>query len=206
MGGSDPPLVDAQVGPRPTQTPPPIWWGVSTAPWSVEFAAERGLPIVLGGVVQSKDHYGSLVDHYLERYAAYGHDPASIHIGTVSNLYVRRDGHQARKEFQPYYEAVTKDTRLALRQGYMLPNDYEERLRGPLVVGSPEEVAEKLLDFHARYGHDLQFVQTDLGGQPFGEVAKTMELFTAEVMPMIDRELASQGPSKLVVERGERVS
>jgi alkanesulfonate monooxygenase SsuD/methylene tetrahydromethanopterin reductase-like flavin-dependent oxidoreductase (luciferase family) len=200
-----PPLVDASIGPRPTQTPPPIWWGVSTAPWSVEFAAERGLPIVLGGVVQSKEHYGSLADHYRERYAAHGHDPASMHIGTVSNVYVRHDGERARKEFQPYYEAVTKDMRLALRQGFMLPNDYQERLRGPLVVGNPEEVAHKLLDFHARYGHDLQFVQTDLGGQPFRQVAETMELFTAEVIPIIERELASSPVSDRSAEHAEVV-
>jgi alkanesulfonate monooxygenase SsuD/methylene tetrahydromethanopterin reductase-like flavin-dependent oxidoreductase (luciferase family) len=128
-----------------------------------------------------------------------------MHIGTVSNVYVRRDGERARKEFQPHYEAVTKDMRLALRQGFMLPNDYQERLRGPLVVGNPEEVAAKLLDFHARYGHDLQFVQTDLGGQPFRQVAETMELFTAEVIPIIERELASSPVSDRSAEHAEVV-
>ena len=95
QGRFRPPLVDATVAPRPVQQPPPIWWGVSTAPWSVEFAAQRGLPIVLGGVAQSKEHYGSLADHYREQYLVHGHDPGSLHIGTVSHQYVRHAGHQA---------------------------------------------------------------------------------------------------------------
>jgi alkanesulfonate monooxygenase SsuD/methylene tetrahydromethanopterin reductase-like flavin-dependent oxidoreductase (luciferase family) len=184
-----PPLVDATVAPRPVQQPPPIWWGVSTAPWSVEFAAQRGLPIVLGGVAQSKEHYGSLADHYREQYLVHGHDPASLHIGTVSHLYVRHDGHQARREFEPYHQQATDKALLAMRRGNMLPMDYEERLRGPLVVGSPDEVAAKLLDFHARYGHDLQFFHSDIGGQPVREVMTTMEIFTEEVAPILERAL-----------------
>ena len=190
-----PPLVDATVAPRPIQKPPPIWWGVSTAPWSVEFAAERGLPIVLGGVAQSKEHYGSLTDHYRDQYRVHGHDESSLHIGTVSHLYVRHDGHQARRQFEAYHQQATDRALLAMRRGNMLPLDDEERLRGPLVVGSPEEVAEKLLDFHARYGHDLQFFHSDIGGQPLHEVIETMEIFTSEVAPILEREL---GPSKLL--------
>ncbi|HXW80702.1 MAG TPA: LLM class flavin-dependent oxidoreductase [Acidimicrobiales bacterium] len=186
-----PQLEGAHVSPKPVQSPPPIWWGVSTAPWSVEFAAERGLPIVLGGVAQSKEHYGSLADHYRTRYVEHGHDPRDLHVGTVSHLYVRRDGRQARREFEAYHNQAMGNALLALRRGTMLPLDYEERLRGPLVVGSPEECAAKILDFHRRYGHDLHFFHSDLGGQPIGEVITTMEVFSAEVAPIIERELAS---------------
>jgi alkanesulfonate monooxygenase SsuD/methylene tetrahydromethanopterin reductase-like flavin-dependent oxidoreductase (luciferase family) len=185
-----PPLAEATVGPRPVQSPPPIWWGVSTAPWSVEFAAERGMPIVLGGVAQSKEHYGSLVDHYRRRYAEHGHPASDLHIGTVSHLYVRRDGDQARREFEAYHRQAMGNALLALRRGAMLPFDYEERLRGPLVVGSPEECAAKILDFHERYGHDLHFFHSDLGGQPLREVLTTMELFSSDVAPIVERELS----------------
>jgi alkanesulfonate monooxygenase SsuD/methylene tetrahydromethanopterin reductase-like flavin-dependent oxidoreductase (luciferase family) len=189
-----PPLVDASIGPKPTQNPPPIWWGVSTAPWSVEFAAERGLPIVLGGVVQAKEHYGELVDHYRERYFAHGHDAADLQVGTVSHVYVRRDGAKARRDFEAYHDNSMSKMLLATRQGAMLPHDYQVRLDGPLVVGNPEEVAAKLLDFHDRYNHNLQFIHGDIGGQSFDAVAETMELFATEVVPIIERELS---PSKV---------
>jgi alkanesulfonate monooxygenase SsuD/methylene tetrahydromethanopterin reductase-like flavin-dependent oxidoreductase (luciferase family) len=184
-----PPLKDASIGPRPTQPSLPIWWGVSTATWSVEFAAERGLPIVLGGVAQAKEHYGELVDHYRERFAAYGHAASSLQIGTVSHVFVRRDGNQARKEFEAYHHNAMTKTLLATRQGALYTRDYGASLAGPLVVGSPEEVAAKLLDFHARYGHDLQFIHGDIGGQSLEVVAETMELFASEVVPIINQEL-----------------
>jgi alkanesulfonate monooxygenase SsuD/methylene tetrahydromethanopterin reductase-like flavin-dependent oxidoreductase (luciferase family) len=189
QGRFRPPLTDAIIVPQPLQSPPPIWWGVSTAAWSADFAAERGLPIVLGGVAQSTDHYGALADHYRESYAAHGYDPETAEVGTVSHVYVRRDGDQARREFKAYHEATMKLAEAAMRLGSPIISDYEERLAGPLVVGSPEEVAEKILSFHDRYQHQLHFLQCDMGGQSLKSATQTMELLAAEVIPMVEREL-----------------
>jgi alkanesulfonate monooxygenase SsuD/methylene tetrahydromethanopterin reductase-like flavin-dependent oxidoreductase (luciferase family) len=183
-----PPLVDASVAPRPLQSPPPVWCGVSSTPASVEFAAARGLPIVVAGVFRDLEHCGSLIDHYRERGAAAGHPPESLRVGYVSHLHLGRDGEQARRDFEPYYRNALVSAVAEMRER-MPPFDYEERLRGPLICGTPDEAVEKILGFHERFDHDLHLFHADLGGLPFSELAATMELFATEVAPVVDAEL-----------------
>ncbi|HWB21937.1 MAG TPA: LLM class flavin-dependent oxidoreductase [Gaiellaceae bacterium] len=189
-----PPLNEASIGPRPIQSPPPIWWGVSTSPESVEPAVERGLPIVLGGVIQPVEHYGTLADHYREQWVLAGHDAAKLQIGSVSHLYIRKDGAQARRELEPHYRHVF-DT-VGKESGMSLPPfDFDAKLRGPLVCGSPDEAIEKLLAFHDRYQHQVHLFHADFGGIPGKEVAKTMELFATEVAPVLEAETRSLAPA-----------
>jgi hypothetical protein len=51
-------------------------------------------------------------------------------------------------------------------------------------VGSPEDVAAKILDYHALYGHALQSIAlpTTL---PFGQQLEILERFAAEVVPVV---------------------
>jgi alkanesulfonate monooxygenase SsuD/methylene tetrahydromethanopterin reductase-like flavin-dependent oxidoreductase (luciferase family) len=191
QGRFRPPLENASIGPLPWQNPPPVWWGVSTGPASADFAADRGLPIVVAGVIRSKEHCGEIVDHYRQRALAAGHSPAKLQIASVSHLYVREDGDQARREFEPYYRQALVEG--AKRTGTeMPPFDYEEKLRGPLLCGSPEEIVAKLLSFHDRYRHDMHMFHSDFGGLPWKEVARTMELFASEVMPALEAEIAKK--------------
>ncbi len=189
-----PPLVEASIGPRPIQTPPPVWWGVSSSPESVEPAAERGLPIVLGGVLQPVEHYGTLADHYRDRWLLAGHDPERLQIGSVSHLYIRKDSARAKREFEPYYrhtfESTAREAELNLP-----PFDFEAKLRGPLVCGSPAEAIEKLLTFHERYRHHVHFFHADFGGIPWKDVAETMELFASDVAPVLEAETRSLAPA-----------
>jgi alkanesulfonate monooxygenase SsuD/methylene tetrahydromethanopterin reductase-like flavin-dependent oxidoreductase (luciferase family) len=184
-----PPLQDASVGPRPLQSPPPVWWGVSTGPESADFAADRGLPIVIAGVIRSMDHCGAIADHYRLRGASAGHPPEMLQIASVSHLFVREDGDRARREFEPYYRRALEEGAKINPLLAMEPFDYEEKLRGPLVCGSPEEVVAKLASFHRRYRHDVHLFHADFGGLPWPEVARTMELFVQEVAPALEAEI-----------------
>jgi alkanesulfonate monooxygenase SsuD/methylene tetrahydromethanopterin reductase-like flavin-dependent oxidoreductase (luciferase family) len=182
-----PPLVDASVAPRPLQSPPPVWCGVSSSPSSVEFAAQRGLPIVVAGVFREREHCGALIDHYRAAGAAAGHDPATLRVGYVSHLHLSRDGAKAKRRFERYYRHSAAQAVAEMREP-MPPLDYEERLRGPLICGSPAEAVEKILGFRERFDHDLHLFHSDLGGLPFRDVKETMELFANEVAPVIARE------------------
>lgn len=155
-----------------------MWWGVSTGPASADFAADRGLPIVVAGVIRSKEHCGEIVDHYRERGLAAGHSPARLQIASVSHLYVREDGDQARREFEPYYRQALVEG--AKRTGMeMPPFDYEEKLRGPLLC-------------HDRYRHEMHMFHSDFGGLPWKEVGKDHGAFASEVMPALEAEIAKR--------------
>jgi alkanesulfonate monooxygenase SsuD/methylene tetrahydromethanopterin reductase-like flavin-dependent oxidoreductase (luciferase family) len=63
-------------------------------------------------------------------------------------------------------------------------------LRGALVVGSPEEVVEKILYQHQLFGHQRFMAQMSVGSMPHSQVMRSIELFGTEVAPAVRKELA----------------
>ena len=65
-------------------------------------------------------------------------------------------------------------------------------LDGAVVVGSPEQVAEKILFQHELFGHERTLLQFSVGAMPHEQVMRSIELFGTEVAPIVRKELASQ--------------
>jgi hypothetical protein len=67
-----------------------------------------------------------------------------------------------------------------------------EALRSPggaLLVGSPEEVVEKLLAQHALFGHQRFLAQTSVGSLPHLQAMRSIELFGTVVAPAVREEV-----------------
>jgi alkanesulfonate monooxygenase SsuD/methylene tetrahydromethanopterin reductase-like flavin-dependent oxidoreductase (luciferase family) len=62
--------------------------------------------------------------------------------------------------------------------------------RGALLVGSPEEVAEKILLEHEFFGHDRFMAQISIGALPHERVMHAIELFGTQVAPAVRKEIA----------------
>ena len=62
-------------------------------------------------------------------------------------------------------------------------------LRGALVVGSPEQVVEKILYQHELFGHQRFLAQMSVGTMPHVQVMRSIELFGTEVAPALRKEL-----------------
>ena len=61
---------------------------------------------------------------------------------------------------------------------------------GALAVGSPEEVAAKILYEHELFGHDRYIAQMSVGAVAHRDVLRSMELFGTVVAPLVREELA----------------
>ena len=61
--------------------------------------------------------------------------------------------------------------------------------RGALVVGSPEQVADKLIQHHRWFGHQRTLLQLSVGSLPHGELMRSIELYATEVVPRVRRAL-----------------
>jgi alkanesulfonate monooxygenase SsuD/methylene tetrahydromethanopterin reductase-like flavin-dependent oxidoreductase (luciferase family) len=57
--------------------------------------------------------------------------------------------------------------------------------RGALVVGTPEEVVDKILFQHALFGHDRFLMQTSVGPIEHERVLRSIELLGTEVAPAV---------------------
>ena len=64
--------------------------------------------------------------------------------------------------------------------------------QGALLVGSPDQVAEKILYEHALFGHTRYLAQMTVGAQPHAQTMRSIELFGTKVAPAVRKALAAQ--------------
>jgi hypothetical protein len=57
--------------------------------------------------------------------------------------------------------------------------------QGTLLLGSPDEVAERLIQQHELLGNTRYIGQIDVGGQPLPQVARGIELLATNVAPVV---------------------
>ena len=62
--------------------------------------------------------------------------------------------------------------------------------RGALALGTPEQVAEKILYEHELFGHQRYLGQMSVGAVAHRDVLRSIELFGTEVAPLVRAEVA----------------
>lgn len=192
-GRHRPPIDDRGVYPRPLQDPLPVWVAVGGTPQSVVRAATLGLPMALAIIGGMPERFVPLVDLYRESAARAGHDPARLPVGINSHVYVAESSAQARDEFYPSYAIVMN--RIGRERGWPpITRDQFDALCGPrgaLLVGSPAEVAEKILFEHELFGHQRFLAQITVGPLPHAQVLRAIELLATHVAPVVRKALGS---------------
>jgi alkanesulfonate monooxygenase SsuD/methylene tetrahydromethanopterin reductase-like flavin-dependent oxidoreductase (luciferase family) len=120
-----------------------------------------------------------------------GHDPPPA-LGINSHTYVAETSERAAHEFFPAYSAMMNA--VGRERGWSPIGRREfDQLRSPLgalAVGSPEEVAEKILFEHELFGHDRFLAQISVGSLPHEQALRAIELFGTEVAPRVREALA----------------
>ncbi|MET9950512.1 LLM class flavin-dependent oxidoreductase [Streptomyces sp. NPDC006339] len=195
QGRFRPPLTDTTTVPRPYEDRPPrVWHGSATSLHSPELAARHGDPLFSANAIQPRAAYTRLIEHYRERFEAYGHDPRTAHVGAGSGgLFIADTTQEAISRFRDFYEARVRQThrpRLEGRPGYNTPfRTIEEAVAdGPHLIGSPQQIIDKILDFHQAYRHDLQSVTVDSSGLTSSEQIDQLRRFAEEIAPVVRRE------------------
>ena len=186
------PLNGIGVYPRPLQHPLPVWIAVGGTPQSVVRAGTLGLPMALAIIGGTPERFVPVVDLYRESLRRAGHDPAQVPVGINSHLYLADDSQQAAEEFFPSY--AERMTRIGRERGWA-PTTREQfelmRSRsGALLVGSPQEVIDKILFEHELFGHERFLAQMTVGPMPHAKVMRSVELFGTVVAPVVRRETA----------------
>ena len=180
------PLEDQGVWPRPVQEPLPVWIAVGGTPKSVARAGVLGLPLTIAIIGGRPERFVPLVDLYRRAAAEAGHDPSALPLAINTHAWVGDDG-----AFAPHYTAMMG--RIGRERGWP-PMTREQYLalkspRGALAVGSPDEVAEKILFEHELFGHTRYLAHMSLGAVKHEDVLRSIELFATEVAPRVRAEL-----------------
>jgi probable LLM family oxidoreductase len=185
QGRFRPPLHDAEISPRPLGKLP-IWVGVGGTPDSAVRAGELGLPVILANITQPPANFAGQIAAYRQRYADQGHDADKLKVAIATHVHVAKDSQTALAEFYPYYSAYfSEHLRRSNRAGAVPRDVYEQRAgaTGPIFVGSPQQIIDKLMYERELFAHDRFLAQVDLGGLPYAKVAKSIELLATDVLP-----------------------
>jgi putative FMN-dependent luciferase-like monooxygenase len=176
------PLTAFTSVPRPLHdTPPSVWHASVSSEQTAELAAAYGDAFFANHLFWPWQHTRDLVRHYRERYAEHGHRTPAI-VGIGSQAFVRPRSQDAIREFRPFFDNAPV---------YGLGSALEEYTgRTPLVVGSPQQVIDKVLGYRDYVGdHQRLLFLIDHAGLPLGTVLQQMDLLGAEVLPVLRREM-----------------
>ncbi len=186
------PLDDAGVYPRPVQDPLPVWIAVGGTPQSVVRAAVLGLPLAIAIIGGQPERFAPLARLYREAASEAGHDPGRLPISINSHTYVAETSQQAGDEYFPAYSEMMN--RIGRERGWppMRRAQFEagRSPRGALLVGSPEEVVEKILFEHELFDNERFMAQISVGALPHDRVMRAIELFATEVAPAVRKEVS----------------
>ncbi|MFG2290431.1 LLM class flavin-dependent oxidoreductase [Streptomyces sp. NPDC048595] len=184
-----PELTDAEVWPRPYQRPVRVWHGSATSKESVELAARYGDPLFSANVTHPIEPYAELIRHYRERWEFYGHDPAEIAVGAgTAGIHVAPTTQEALAAYRPVFAS-----HLAFLKEADLPvvfetlEDFAER--SSALIGSPQQIIDKVHRYHEQFGHTVLHLHADANGLTAGQHRDSLELFQAEVAPVLRRDI-----------------
>ncbi len=199
-GTTRPALTGQYVPPRAERGPIPVWLGVGGNPNSVIRAARLGLPMATGVLGGSATRSATNAELYRHAAARFGSPPEQTLIMLGSPGFLMDDGRKARDAWWPHWHQFM--TTVGEQRGFLPPDrgsyDRDSGPGGGLLVGSPEEIAERILLMHEHWGHVRQYIHIDMGGVPQRDLLRAIELFGTEVRPIVQRELGSTSVDELM--------
>jgi len=182
------PLTGQGVYPRPFQNPFPIWLGVGGTPESFARAGMLGLPLMVAIIGGETRRFRPLVDIYREYGRRAGHAPEKLKVGVHALGYVADMTQQAADDFFPGYAKAF--TEVGKERGWPpVSRAHFNALLGPhgaLMVGNPEEVAEKILAHSEALGGISRIsFQMDAASLPHAKLMQAIELIGTRVAPIL---------------------
>jgi probable LLM family oxidoreductase len=181
-------LHEAPIPPRPAQSRLPIWIGTGGTQSSIERAGALGLPLALANISLPPAKLAPMVDLYRHTGLQAGHKASDLKVSLATHMYIRENSQDALNEFYPYYVAYfLTHTPSQYRAHQITRADFVGRAShyGAIFVGSPQQVVDKILYERELFGHQRFLAQIDIGGLPFANVARVIELFATKVAPVI---------------------
>ena len=183
------PLKDQAIYPRPVQETIPIWLGVGGTPASFVRAGTLGLPLMVAIIGGETHRFKPLIDLYREAGAKAGHSADKLKVGLHSLGYVADTSESAANEFYPGYAETF--TRIGKERGWppvTRPHfDSQIGKTGALLIGGPEEIAEKIIRHSEALGGISRLTfQMDNASLSQAKLLRSIELIGDKVMPLVN--------------------
>lgn len=183
-----PSLNNQPVYPRSLQEKLPVWLGVGGTPESFARAGTLGLPLMVAIIGGETHRFRPLIDLYRDAGRRAGFAPEQLKVGLHSPGYVAGNSDQAITDYYPGYAALW--TKLGRERGWppVTRSQFDSLIgpKGVLVLGGPEQVAEKLRRHgEALGGIDRFTFQMDNAGLTHAQLMNSIQLIGTKVIPLM---------------------
>ncbi len=185
-----PALNEQSIYPRPVQEKLPIWLGVGGTPESFIRAGIMGLPLMVAIIGGETHRFRPLIDLYRKSAATAGHAPEQMKVGIHAFGYVADTTEKAIADYYPGHAANM--TRIGRERGWPPMTtarfDAHRSALGSMMLGEPEEVAEKIVRHSESLGGLSRFTfQMDNADLTHDQLMRAIELIGTKVIPLINR-------------------
>lgn len=183
-------LKNQPIYPRPLQDQLPVWLGVGGTPASFARAGKLGLPLMVAVIGGETHRFRPLVDLYRKSGEKAGHAPEKLKVGLHSLGYVAATREEAIEEFYPGYAEIF--TKIGRERGWspVTKPHFMSQIgpTGALLVGSPEEIAERILRHsEALGGLSRVTFQMDNAKLSHQKLLNAIELIGTRVSPLVNK-------------------
>ncbi|CAN5278371.1 LLM class flavin-dependent oxidoreductase [soil metagenome] len=190
-GKKRPSFEDKGIYPRPYQQSLPIWLAVGGTPASAVRAGNLGLPMALAIIGGMPERFVSFVNLYKDTIKKENNSLDNLKLGINSLGYIAENSQQAADEYFSSYFAMMN--RIGRERGWppISRQDFEHLRtpKGSLVVGSPQQVIDKILYEHELFGNSRFLIQMSIGNISHDKVMRSIELYGTQVAPAVRKEL-----------------
>ena len=188
-GEHRPSIQNLPVYPHPVQSPLPVWVAVGGTPQSAYRAGYLGLPMAVAIIGGMPEQFKQLTEIHRRGASDAGKPAPALSIN--SHGFIAENSQDASDISFPAFKQVMD--KIGRERGWppMSREQFEasRTLRGANVVGSPQEVIDKILFQHEIFGHDRFLLQMSVGSIPHKKLMRSIELFATEVAPAVNKAL-----------------
>jgi probable LLM family oxidoreductase len=183
-----PSLNGQGVYPRPLQNPLPIWIGVGGTPESFVRAGLLGLPLMVAIIGGETHGFRPLIDLYREAGRQAGYSADQLKVGVHSLGYVAESTQEAVDDFYPGYARTM--TEIGKERGWSKIThasfDAQRGPQGALLIGDPDEVAEKIIKHSKALGgiSRITFVMNP-ASLPHDKLMRATKLIGTRIAPAL---------------------
>lgn len=185
------PIHQQVIYPRPERALP-VWIAVGGTPQSVLRAARLGLPIIFAIIGGQPLQFKPLIDYYKSKYIESGHDPKQMQIGVHAHTFIASSKEEV---VDLYFESYAEQmNRIGKDRGWSGSYTKDQFLAGmsasgALVMGSPDEVAEKITHLCQAFGLTRFVAHLDVGAPAHENMMQMINYYGKEVMPKVQDNL-----------------
>lgn len=179
------PLQNTELFPKPMNEHIPIWRAVGEHYSSAIQAGRMGVPMHLAALYGASSVFARRVDAYRRIATESGHDAEKLPVAVATMVYIDKDSQTAMRDYFPYVNNTFTKAR-----GTPFPKDHYAEgasIKNAMMVGSPQQIIEKILYQHELFGHNRFIAQIDSSGIPFSKVQKMIEMFATIVVPTVKK-------------------